>query len=301
VVKDDKQMITVSGKKIELTHQNKILFPKSKITKGDLISYYTWISKWMLPLIKDRPISMHRFPNGISQEGFFQKNASDYFPKWVCQKSIQSKGKGKMTMVIGGDKPTLVYLANQACITPHIWLSRTDKPDYPDRMIFDLDPPGKDFAPVKKGAQVIKELLDALKLKSFLMTTGSKGLHVVIPIKREFNFTEVRKIAKKIAEACVEKEPKLFTVQHRKAKRGKLIFIDYLRNGFGQTAVAPFAVRAYEKAPIALPIDWKELLRLQSSDAYHLGNIKDKNLSAWKGFNRSSSSLKKLAQKIAKG
>lgn len=193
--------IIVEKQKIEITNPEKVLFPKSQITKKDLIEYYLNIADRMLPLIKDRPITMFRYPNGIAEEHFVQKNASDYFPKWIKTKSIQKEDKSHISMVICNDKKTLVYLANQACITPHIWLSRKDSLDKPDRLIFDLDPPGKNFDHVVQGAFDLKELLEnEFKITPFLMTTGSKGVHVVIPIKRELVYEKVRQFAKKIGQ-----------------------------------------------------------------------------------------------------
>lgn len=300
--KAENESIKVSGRTIPLTNTDKILFPKSKITKQEVIDYYLWVSKWMLPLIKNRPISMHRFPSGIDKEGFFQKNISDYFPKWVGSHKIKTREKGKIEMVVCNDKPTLIYLANQACITPHIWLSTIDKIDYPDRMIFDLDPPGKDFKEVMEGAKIIHELLDHLGLSSYPMTTGSKGLHIVIPIKKEVDFTEVRMIAKDIASLLCEKMPKMFTTEQRKNKRKGRIFIDYLRNAYGQTGVAPFAIRAIEGAPIAMPLSWQELKGSLHSQSYNIKNIKKKATSPWKGMRGSSikSAQKKLEKILAK-
>jgi bifunctional non-homologous end joining protein LigD len=185
--------------KVEITNPNKILFPKSKITKEEFVDYYKFIAKKMLPLIKDRPISMQRFPGGINGIVFFQKNVFEYFPSWIKTVSVKRKNKENIKMALCNDRDSLLYLANQVCV-PHVWLSRKDKLDYPDRMIFDLDPPKDDFPSVVKASLDLKKMLDELKLPSFVMTTGSKGLHVVIPIKREKKFDEVRHFARKIAE-----------------------------------------------------------------------------------------------------
>jgi bifunctional non-homologous end joining protein LigD len=295
--------LTLGKHHVVITHENKILFPKSKITKKMLAEYYLLIAPLMLPLIKDRPISMKRFPKGIGEEGFFQKNVSEGVPKWVKTVQVTRKEKENIHMVICNDKATLLWLVNQNCITPHIWLSRYDQPQIPDRMIFDLDPPTHgNFSMVIQGAHLLREILeDKLQLKTFINTTGSRGLHVVVPIKRENTSDEVRHFAHNIASYLVQQDPKLFTIESRKNNRGKKLYIDVLRNGYGQTAVAPYSVREHEGAPIALPISWSDLKKRHlTSDYFTIKNIKQYLSSAknpWKDLNKSSQSLQKLLNK----
>lgn len=281
--------------KVEITRPEKILFPKDMISKADLIAYYKLVSKRMLPLIKDRPVSMKRYPNGIKKEGFVQKKVSDYFPDWIKTKSVGRKGKSNINMLVCNDQATLVYLANQACITPHIWLSKKDALDRPNRMIFDLDPPGKNFELVIEAARDLRDVLEnKCKLKAFVMTTGSKGLHVVVPIRRNYTFSEVRNFAREVGKILVEKKPQKYTLNPLKSKRRSKLYIDYLRNGYAQTSVAPYAVRALDGAPIAIPLSWKELTPKLTPQAYHLKNIK-RRLSArdpWASIERSAKSLK---------
>lgn len=299
----EKRSIKVGRVSLELSNEDKILFPKSKITKGDLIAYYEKVASFMIPKIKDRPVSMLRYPNGIQKEGFFQKNISDYFPKWIKTSSIKRKEKANMKMLVCNDKATLLYLANQACITPHIWLSKIDKLRYPDRMIFDLDPSKNDFCLVKEGAKALREVLEEeLNLKTFVMTTGSKGLHVVVPIKRDFDFDAVRAFARGAAQLLSSHYPEKYTTEQRIQKRGKRLFIDYLRNGYAQTGVSPYAVRALEKAPIATPIDWKELGSVHAQ-SFHIKNIFQrisKKKDPWKNIETSSRSLKTAMKKLEK-
>ncbi|MDT0650964.1 non-homologous end-joining DNA ligase [Autumnicola edwardsiae] len=258
----------------ELSNRDKIYYPKSEYTKGEIIDYYEKNSEVMLPHLKDRPVTMLRFPNGIEDKKFFQKDAPDYFPEWIETVEIPKQEGGTTNYVICNNASTLVYLANQACITPHIWLSKKDKPDYPDRMIFDLDPSRDDFSEVKTAAKRIRELLEEqLKLPVFLMTTGSRGLHMVVPLKPEENFDEVRDFAWEIAKYLEDKFPKDYTTATRKNKRENKLFLDVARNGLGQTTVAPYAVRPLQGAPIATPIDWDELNSLDSAQKYNLKNI----------------------------
>lgn len=288
---------------INVTNEDHVLFPKSGITKDDLINYYQKIAPTMLPHVKNRLISLQRFPSGINKEGFYQKDASDYFPKWIKRFTIKKQGGGHVNYIACNNAATLVYLANQVCITNHIWLSRTDKLNYPDRMIIDLDPSDCKFAQIRQAALILKNFLDNLGLQSFVMTTGSRGIHVLVPLKRKYTFDTVREFAKSIATVLVNKYPEKFTLQMRKKKRGKHIFIDFLRNAFGQTGVAPYSVRAKEKAPVATPLFWAEIKSSRLTPTkYTIKNI-FKRLDVlgdpWKDINKYACSID-LAQKKLK-
>ncbi len=281
---------------VDITNEEKELFPKAHITKGELINYYMRIAPTMIPYIKNRPVTMQRFPQGIKDEGFYQKDASAYFPSWIKRKPIARKKDGMVNYVVCNNVATLVYLANQLCITPHIWLSKTDKLNYPDRMIFDLDPsPDVSFATIRWAAKKIKALLERLELKAFVMTTGSRGVHIIVPLKRVHTFDQVRTFAHDIAALLADTYPKKLTIEMRKAKRGKRVFIDFLRNSFGATGVAPYAVRAKPGAPIAMPIDWQELDNV-TSQKFTVKNIfrrLARKKDQWQGIDASATSLKK--------
>lgn len=259
----------------EVSNLDKVFFPKEGYTKGDLIEYYEKISDTILPYLKDRPLTMIRFPNGIDDKRFYQKDEPDYFPKWIKTKSVSKKEGGKTNYVVCNDKETLVYLANQACVTPHIWLSKIDKIEKPDRLIFDLDPSNGDFSEVKTAAKQVKKLLeDELGLLVFVMTTGSRGLHVVAPIKPKKTFDEVREFAQEAAKYLESQHPDTMTTAVRKNKREDKLFLDVARNGKGQTAVTPYAVRPIEGAPVATPLDWDELDKSSlSAQTYNIKNI----------------------------
>lgn len=283
--------------KVEITHPDKVLFPKKKITKQEVVDYYKSVARLMLPLLKDRPISLERYPQGIKKEGFFQKNASEGTPDWIKTAKIARKEKGNIDMILCNDKNTLLWLANQNCITPHIWLSKVDKPNRPDRMVFDLDPPPRgSFASVVEAAFALRSILEKkYKLKAFVMTTGSKGLHVVVPLKRTHSYEEVRKFARSIAEALLEEEPKKYTLEARKEKRRGRLYLDVMRNAKGATVVAPYALRAKEGAPIATPLSWKELEEHSlTSTFFHIRNIQKRlRKNPWDGIERAVSTLKK--------
>ena len=223
---EEKEKMKFGKYSFEISHRDKVFFPNSKYTKGDLIDYYEKISEFMIPHIKDRPISMLRFPDGINHKQSYQKDMPDYFPDWIEVKQVKKQKGGTTNYVICSNTATLVYLANQACITPHIWLSKKDKLDFPDRMIFDLDPPDNDFSKVKSVAEKLKKFLEKdLDLPVYLMTTGSRGLHVVIPLERSSNFDEVRDFAQTSAKHLEAVNPEEITTATQINKRGNKLYI----------------------------------------------------------------------------
>ncbi len=286
--------------KVKITHPEKLLFPS--ITKGEFIDYYEQIAHHLISYAKDRPLTMHRFPEGIFGESFYQKDTPAYFPGWIKTVTVAKKEGGYTNYLLCQNKSTLIYIANQGCITPHIWLSKVDKMEVPDRMIFDLDPSTKDFSKVRAVALALKELLDYMELKSFVMTTGSKGLHVVVPIKREWAFKEVKDVADLCARAFIQQYPQLGTMELRKAKRGDKVFIDTLRNQYTATAVVPYAVRALPTAPVATPLYWDEVTDPSlSPQKYTINNLFErlrKIEDPWKECLKIKQSLKAVMKKL---
>lgn len=254
------EVVGIGGREVEISSRQKVLFPESGITKGDLIDYYGRIADVMLLHLEGRPISMQRFPNGLGAPGFYQKEAPDYFPDWIDTVPVAVEEDGTVQpQVVVNHPATLVYLANQGTITLHAWLSRADRLDYPDKMVFDLDPPGDNFALVVEAARAVRALLDELDIPSFVKTTGSKGLHVAVPLDRSAGFDTVRAFTRRISTVLARRYPERFTDEIRKKKRGSRLFLDWLRNSYAQHAVAPYAVRARPGAPVAAPLDWDEL------------------------------------------
>jgi bifunctional non-homologous end joining protein LigD len=252
------QIAEVGGHDLKLSNPDKVLFPAAGLTKADLIDYYERIAPVILPHLAGRPLSLVRYPNGIEVEGFMQKNASDYFPDWIRRARL-AKQDGAVDHVVAEDAATLVYLANQACVTLHVGLSRVDRIDHPDRLVIDLDPSDDDFLKVKRAAKEARGLLEEVGLVPFLQTTGSRGLHLWVPLDRSVDFDQVRAFAARVAELLVARRPRELTAAQRKAKRGDRVFVDVARNAYAQTAVAPYSVRARPQAPVATPIDWAEL------------------------------------------
>jgi bifunctional non-homologous end joining protein LigD len=253
------ETIKVGRRRVAVSRLEKPMFPSGE-TKGDLVHYYADVSGALVRHAKGRPIAMQRFPDGIGGAGFFQKRAADYYPDWVRRVTVPKQG-GELEQVVICDAPTLVYLANQACVTPHLWLSRADRLRIPDRLIFDFDPSGGTFADIRRAARDCGGLLRAAGLEPFAMVTGSRGIHVTVPLRRSARttFDRVREFARALGEEMVARDPGRLTLEARKVKRGEKILVDIMRNSYAQTAVAPYAVRARDRAPVAMPLRWEEL------------------------------------------
>jgi len=246
---------------VELSNTEKLLFPESGITKGDLIRYYREVAGIMLPHLMNRPLTLHRFPDGIARKGFYQQEAPDYFPDWIKTRRTPraDSDEESVTHVLCNNQATLVYLANQAAITLHGWLSRSSRLSKPDRLIFDLDPPNDDFTGVRVAARQVTGLMHDLGLNPYVMTTGSRGLHVVAPLRADTGFDNVRDLAQDMAALLASLHTAELTTEHRKEKRRGRIYLDVMRNAYGQTSVMPYAVRALPGGPIATPLSLDEL------------------------------------------
>ena len=269
-------MLRVGSREVDITNADRVLFPDDGITKGDLVEYYLEIAPVMLPHARGRPLTMQRFPDGVGGEGFYQQRRPAHFPDWVpgIEVARAERGAGTVEHAVCRDAAALVYLANQGAITLHGWLSREDDLEHPDRMVFDLDPPDGDVEALLAGARAVRALLDVLELPSFVMTTGSNGLHVVVPLQPVLPFDDVRQFARAVADRLAETAPDSLTTEARINKRRGRLYLDVGRNAWGQTAVLPYSVRAKPTAPVATPLDWDELGRAGFSPRrYHLGNI----------------------------
>ncbi len=263
--------IEAGGRTVEVSRASKVLFPEDGITKGELVDYYARVVETMLPHTQGRPLALERYPDGIGEPGFFQKDAPEYFPEWLERVEIET-GDGSISQILAEEAATLVYLADQGCITCHAWLSKAKALRVPDRVVLDLDPPDGALELVRKAARAARSLLEEVGLEPFLMTTGSRGFHVVAPIEPEADFDEVRRFVRDFAGRLVAHEPDSFTIEPRKEKREGRLFLDYLQNAYGQTVVVPYAVRARPRAPVATPVDWEELTGLDP-DAYTMRNL----------------------------
>lgn len=266
--------IEIGGRTVEIGNADKVLFPDAGLTKADLADYYARIADDMIPHLEGRPVTMQRFPDGIAEPGFYEKKAPEHFPDWIRRVSLEVEETGEtQPQVVCDNAATLVYLADQACITPHVWLSRAGALHHPDRMIFDLDPPSDEFAPIRFAARALRDVLEAVGLSPFVMTTGSQGAHVVVPLDGSASFDVVRAFARDLADILAERHPDRLTTAVRKKKRTGRVFLDYLRNSYGQNSVAPYAVRALPGAPVATPLDWNELGGDLHAQTYTVSNL----------------------------
>lgn len=262
---------------IEISRPEKVLFPDDGITKSELADHYRRVASRAVPRLRGRALMMERHPDGIGGKPLMQKNAPDYFPDWVHTAELP-KENGTVRHVVCDKADTLVYLAGQACITTHRWMSKTDRPHHPDLLVFDLDPNGgADFEDVRWAASCVGGLLEDVELPTQLMTTGSRGLHVIAALDRKSDFDSVREFARRVSRVLVARHPGRLTDEPRKADRGDRIYLDIQRNAYAQTAVAPYSVRARPGAPVATPIGWSELddpkLR---PDRWNVRNIADR-------------------------
>jgi bifunctional non-homologous end joining protein LigD len=287
--------------KVETSSEDKIYFPDDGITKGDVLEYYQNIADHMLPHLADRPLMLQRFPEGIDESGFYQKEAGEYFPDWIETVEVE-KEDGKLHHVICSNASTLKYLVNQGTLTFHTWLSRKPKIDYPDKFIIDLDPPEGNFAIVRKAARILRDFFEEVEIRVFMMTTGSQGLHIMMPLDGKSDFDTVKEVGKKLGNKMVDEHPDIFTRAQRKDKREGKLFFDIERNAYAQTAVAPYTIRPIKGAPVATPLSWDELDKSDlNSHSYKLKNIRrrlSQKEDPWKGYGRHKVGIKRLDEKI---
>src|ERR1700742_1455945 len=244
---------------VKLSHPDKVLFPDDGITKADLADHYARVAEFMLPHVKDRPMNLWRWNNGIGGERIVQQSLPKGAPDWGQGGEGPRRKGGNIFHGLMNDGRTLRWLAQQNCITPHVWNSRADKLERPDRIVFDLDPSHDDFTIVREAALTPADVLRELGVTPFAMVSGSRGIHVYAPLKRTRTADEIRAAAQTIAERAVERSPDTLTTAWRKEKREGKLLVDVARNTYGQTAVSPYGVRALPGAPVATPVTWDEV------------------------------------------
>jgi bifunctional non-homologous end joining protein LigD len=241
-----------------ITHPDKVLFPGDGITKGELAAYYEMVASAMLPHIRGRPITMERFQRGIGEKGFFQKDVSKGFPEWLQRAEVPKKG-GTVHHPIVEDTRSLLWLANQNSITPHVWASRVPDLWHPDICVFDLDPAEEQPEVLRAAALALRDLLRELNLESWVKTSGSKGFHIVVPLDGSAHYGDVGRFANAVGRMMVRRDPKHLTQEFSKTDRGGRMLIDTGRNAYHATFAAPYAVRARQGAPVSAPCTWEEL------------------------------------------
>ncbi len=243
-----------------ITHPEKVLFPDDGITKGELAAYYEAIAPVMLPHIRSRPVTMERFPAGIGKKGFLQKDVSKGFPPWLERVEVPKKD-GVVHHPIVTDTRSLLWLANQNSITPHVWTSRAPDVYHPDICVFDLDPSVDDMKALVAAATGLRDLLEEIGLPSWVKTSGSKGFHIVVPLDGKADIGQVEAFAHAVGTLFVARNPKTLTQEFHKVDRGRRILVDTGRNGYSATHAAAYAVRAKPGAPVSAPCTWEEVER----------------------------------------
>jgi len=294
--------VTVDGHDIEISKLDKELYPHDGITKGDVVDYFQAVAEAMLTHIADRPLTMVRFPDGIDAEGFFQKEASEHFPDWVRTVDVPVRGGGKpVRQVVCNDAATLVYLANQACLEFHVGLAKVDDLEHPDRFVVDVDPPADvELSDLRNAVRRVKDAFEEVGLTPFVQLTGGRGFHVVAALDGSASFDDVLPFARTFASHIAEQDPDHLTVEQRKEKRGDRIFLDVNRNAYGQTAIAPYSLRAREGASVATPIEWKELGRVEPG-CVHVDSVRrrlSQKQDPWSGLGRQAASLRDVARRL---
>lgn len=265
----------VSG--VTLSHPDRVLFPEQGLTKLALARYYESVSEWILPHLEDRPLTLVRCPEGYKKECFYQKHAGDHIPKVVGRVEIPEDDGSSSWYMVADSLPALVGLVQMGVLELHTWGAKRDQLEKPDRMILDLDPdPAVEWPLVIEGAQLTRTLLEELELVSFVKTTGGKGLHVVVPLQRAHTWDEVKTFSKAVADHLSRAIPERFLATMSKQKRKGKIFIDYLRNGRGATAVAAYSTRARPGAPVSVPLAWDELSNDMRSDHFTVENVSER-------------------------
>ena len=284
-----------------ITHPDKVLFPEDGITKGELAAYYEMIAPLMLSHIRQRPVTMERFLAGIGTKGFLQKDVSKGYPAWLRRIEVPKKG-GTVHHPLVTDTRSLLWLANQNSITPHVWTSRAPRLNQPDICVFDLDPSEEAPDVLRAAALGLRDLLAELALPSWVKTSGSKGFHIVVPLDGKAGFDEVSGFAHAVGRLLVARDPRHLTQEFSKADRGGRILVDTARNRYGATVAAAYAVRARPGAPVSAPCTWEEVeaaevgprtftLRTMAGRVAEVGDL-------WSDMRRRGRSLKRPTERL---
>ena len=297
----EERTLRVGRRTVTLSRPEKVLFPAAGVTKAELADYYVAVAEAMLPHLRGRPLALERCPDGIAGERIFQKNVPGYYPAWIHRATVEKEG-GTLQQVVCDDAATLVYLADQACVTAHTWLSRIDEPRTPDILVFDLDPPGNDFEAARSAALAVHALLDELELPAYAKTTGKRGVHVEVPLRRDADFDEVRAFAREVARELVARHPDRLTIEQHRDRRDGRLYLDLMRNGYAQTAVAPYAVRALPHASVATPLEWDEVADPSlRPDAFTVRTVPQRladGRQPWRGMRRRARGLARARERL---
>ena len=276
--KAEEAALDIDGRRLKFSHLNKIFYPAEGYNKRDLLNFYDAVAGLLLPYLKDRPLSLKRYPDGIAAEFFFQKDTHDRFPPWMRVEPIYSDHKkAPIRFVLADDRAALLYLTNLGCIDQNPWMSRVGSLECPDFMLIDLDPQGCEFDRIIEAAQLVRKKLDLVGLEGYPKTTGGDGMHIYVPLEPVYSYEQVRSFTEIIARLVATERPDLFTTPRAVARReqGKVYF-DYLQIGESKTIAAPYVVRAYPGAPVATPLAWREVSPGLMPSHFHIRNAMDR-------------------------
>ncbi|HLI85002.1 MAG TPA: DNA ligase D [Bryobacteraceae bacterium] len=273
----DKEVIRrINGHELKFTNLPKMFYPDDGYTKRDVLNYYAAIADLILPHLKDRPLSLKRYPNGVTKDYFFQKDAPETFAPWLRTELIESEhNHGPINYVFVDDPAGLLYLVNLGCIDHNPWMSRSPTLDNPDFILIDLDPQECLFEKIIDAALLVKAVLDQIGLTGYPKTTGGRGMHIYVPVEPVYSYQETRSFAEVIARLVFDQNPDLFTTPRSVSKRQKnRVYFDYLQNGKSKTIAAPYVLRAYRGAPVATPLEWSEVRHGLEPSQFHIGNAR---------------------------
>ncbi len=288
--------IKVDGFEVKLSNLEKVFWPDTGYTKGDLINYYIEIYPFIHDFLRNRPLSLKIYPDGIDGKSFFQKNTPDYAPQWLSTSPIYSKHRREaINWVIVNKLSDLIWVINRASIELHCWFSTIVNPQKPDFAVFDLDPgPQSSFEDVIEVALLIKKIVDQIELTSFIKTSGKNGLHIYIPVKNIYSYSNIKNLLKNVAETVIKIKPELATIEWRKKAREGKVYIDYRQNERAKTLPAPYSVRPTNEASISTPLEWDELTPDLKPENFTLNNIRkrlDDKGDLWSGLLQANQQL----------
>jgi bifunctional non-homologous end joining protein LigD len=278
--------------KVNFTNLDKVLYPDLKITKGQIIEYYIKIAPKMLDILVNRPIVLTRFPNGISKEGFYEKDAPQGTPAWVKTfRKYSETAQREINYIVCNELDTLIWLANLAALEIHMTLSQADSFEYPDLIVFDLDPkPPAGYDEAAEVAVLLKKKLDSVGLKSYVKTSGKKGLHVLFALIKGYTFKQTREYVQLIGES-LKKETDLIVTERSEADTGGKVYIDYVQNSHGRTMICPYSLRATPQATVSMPLTWDAVKKGLNPEKFNLFSATKIEENPWKGMMENNQEL----------
>jgi bifunctional non-homologous end joining protein LigD len=251
-------------REVRLTSADRVLYPESGITKGDLFDYYSRIAPVLVPHLRDRPFTLKRWPHGIHGEAYFQKQAPRGMPNWIPTRQFRTQPRAGESRLVDfalvNSPEAVLWMVQMNCVDMNAWYSRVDKPARPDFVLFDLDPPDGEFRLAIEAAELVREALESLELRSYVKTSGSEGIHILVPVTRRYSFPETHHFAELVSKRLADENPGVITTEWLKRKRVGVL-IDYHQNGAGKTIASPYSVRPKPGAPVSTPLRWKEVTR----------------------------------------